>query len=115
MGRQLTGVDDLFDSGQKLIQNFEYVAEDLRSIVGDEEFKKAAKGTFVNGEKVFANLESASADLKDAAASTKVVMARLRDGEGTAGKLLKEDKVYKDLEAFVADIKKNPWKLLKKG
>ena len=115
VGRQLTGVDDLFDSGQKLIQNFEYVAEDLRSIVGDEEFKKAAKGTFVNGEKVFTNLESASADLKDAAASTKIVMARLRDGEGTAGKLLKEDKVYKDLEAFVADIRKNPWKLLKKG
>jgi len=115
IGRQLTGMDDVFDSGQKLIQKMEYVAEDLREITGDKEFGKAVKGTFVNGDKTFANLESASADLKDAAASTKVVMARLRDGEGTVGKLLKEDKVYKDLEAFVADIKKNPWKLLKKG
>ncbi len=114
VGRQLTGMDDVFDSGQKLIQKMEYVADDLRSLVGDEEFKNAAKGTFVNGEKTFSNLESATADLKDAAASTKVVMGRLRDGEGTLGKLLKEDKVYKDLEAFVSDIKKNPWKLLKK-
>ena len=115
VGRQLTGVDDLFDSGQKLLQKMEYVAEDMKDIVGDEEFKKAAKGTFVNGEKTFANLEAASADLKDAAASTKIVMGRLRDGEGSVGKFLKEDKIYKDVEAFVADIKKNPWKLLKKG
>lgn len=115
IGRQLTGMDDVFDSGQKLIQKMEYVAEDVRELVGDPEFKKAAKGTFVNGEKTFANLESATADLKDAAASAKVVMGRLRDGEGTVGKLLKDEKIYKDIEAFVADLKKNPWKLLKKG
>ncbi len=115
VGRQLTGVDDMFDSGQKLIQKFEYVAEDLREIVGDPEFKKAAKGTFVSGEKTFQNLEAATADLKEASASAKIVMARLRDGEGTVGRLLKDDKVYKDLEMFVADIRKNPWKLLKKN
>jgi phospholipid/cholesterol/gamma-HCH transport system substrate-binding protein len=115
VGRQLTGMDDVFDSGQKLLQKMEYVAEDLREVVGDPEFKKAAKGTFVQGEKTFQNLESATADLKESAASMKVVTGRLRDGEGTIGKLLKEDRIYKDLEAFVADIKKNPWKLLKKS
>jgi phospholipid/cholesterol/gamma-HCH transport system substrate-binding protein len=46
--------------------------------------------------------------------ATNTVMGRLRDGEGTIGKLLVEEKIYQDLEAFVEDIKKHPWKLLHK-
>ena len=46
--------------------------------------------------------------------SVKTVVDRLKDGQGTIGKLLTEDKIYKDLEAFVEDIKNNPWKLLNK-
>ncbi|OGW75857.1 MAG: hypothetical protein A2Z72_04330 [Omnitrophica bacterium RBG_13_46_9] len=46
--------------------------------------------------------------------SANIVMGRLRDGKGTIGKLLVEEKIYNDLEAFVEDIKKNPWKLLHK-
>ena len=84
-------------------------------VVGDEEFKTHAKGLFVNGDKVATNLAETSEDLKDAVKSAKIVMARLRDGEGTVGKLFKEDKVAKDLEAFVADIKAHPWKLLKRN
>ena len=114
VGKQLTGVDDLFDSGQQLIQRAEYMVNDLREVVGDAEFKKSLKGTFVNSEKTFANLESAAADLKAASASAKVVLSRLENGEGSIGKLLKDEKIAKDIEAFVEDIKKNPWKLLKK-
>jgi len=46
--------------------------------------------------------------------STTAVMNRLKDGKGTIGKLLVEEKIYDDLEAFVADIKQHPWKLLHK-
>ncbi len=46
--------------------------------------------------------------------STNIVMGRLKEGEGTIGKLLVEEKIYNDLEAFVADIKAHPWKLLHK-
>jgi len=31
--------------------------------------------------------------------------------EGTVGKLLFDDKLYNDLDSFIVDIKKNPWKL----
>lgn len=55
--------------------------------------------------KVYENL----AGLTD---SVTVIVNRLKNGEGTIGKLLTEDKIYKDLEAFVEDIKNNPWKLL---
>ena len=115
VGKQLTGMDDLFDSGQQLIKKMEYAVEDIREVTGDPEFKKSVKGTFTNSDKVMQDLSETSADLKDAAKAAKIVLERMRDGEGTIGKLLKEDKIAKDLEAFVADIKKNPWKLLKKS
>jgi len=61
----------------------------------------------VSMAKVFENLSG----LTD---SVKTVVDRLKNGQGTVGKLLTEDKIYKDLEAFVEDIKNNPWKLLNK-
>ena len=47
--------------------------------------------------------------------SANAVMTRLRDGEGTIGKLLSEEAVYNNIEAFTDDIRKHPWKLLHKG
>lgn len=55
--------------------------------------------------KVYENL----AGLTD---SVTVIVNRLKNGEGTVGKLLTDDKVYKNLEEFTEDIKRNPWKLL---
>ena len=53
-------------------------------------------------------------DLSGLTESVKVIMDRLKNGEGTIGKLLTRDEIYQDLEAFVEDIKNNPWKLLNK-
>ena len=61
----------------------------------------------VSMAKVFDNLSA----LTD---SVRVVVDRLKNGEGTIGKLLTRDKINQDLEAFVEDIKNNPWKLLNK-
>jgi phospholipid/cholesterol/gamma-HCH transport system substrate-binding protein len=55
-----------------------------------------------------------SEDLKDLADSAGVVMGRLDRGEGTIGRLLAEDTIYRELEAFVKEIRANPWKLFKK-
>ena len=52
--------------------------------------------------------------LTELAKSAKTVVERLKNGEGTIGKLLTEEKIYNDLEDFVADIKAHPWKLLSK-
>jgi len=46
--------------------------------------------------------------------STSVVMDRLKEGEGTIGKLLTDETIYNNLEEFTSDIKKHPWKLLKR-
>jgi phospholipid/cholesterol/gamma-HCH transport system substrate-binding protein len=36
---------------------------------------------------------------------------RIKNKEGTVGKLLYDDTVYKELEALMTDLRKNPWKI----
>jgi len=40
---------------------------------------------------------------------------KVKDAEGTIGRLLYDDTVYKEIEAMILDIRQNPWKLLWKG
>ena len=57
-------------------------------------------------------MEKFTEDLASLADSIKVIVEKIRKGEGTIGKLLMDQAVYDNLEAFTADIKKHPWKLL---
>jgi len=59
-------------------------------------------------------MDELTRDMQRLATSAKVVMQRLEKGEGTIGKFLTEEKIYNDVEAFVEDIRKHPWKLLHK-
>lgn len=115
VGKEHSNMDDVLASGQRLIGKMDYAIDNVNEVVANPEFKSATKGTFVSADKVAKNLVEASEDLKDAAKSARIILARMRDGEGTMGKLLKEDKIAKDLEAFVVDIKSHPWKLLKRN
>lgn len=38
-------------------------------------------------------------------------ITRINNEEGTVGKLLYDDSIYNELEAFVVDLRKHPWKL----
>ncbi|MCM8781948.1 MAG: MlaD family protein [Candidatus Omnitrophica bacterium] len=63
-------------------------------------------------EEVTKTMKELSDTAKAVTESAKVILERLENGEGTIGKLLTEEKIYNDLQAFVDDIKKHPWKLL---
>ncbi|TRZ95465.1 MCE family protein [bacterium] len=39
-------------------------------------------------------------------------LIKIKNGEGTVGKLISSDEIYNQLEALVTDLRKNPWKLL---
>lgn len=73
----------------------------------------------VSGEEIIGHdpipTELIAEKVNNIADSVNIIMTRLEEGEGTIGKLLVEEKVYDDLEAFVEDIKKHPWKLLHKS
>ena len=115
------GLQKITESGSRLIDKFQLTADSLNKVVSDPEFQSSVKNTFGkaantfgNAEVMTKNLTEASEDIKDAANSAKIILARLRDGEGTVGRLLKDDTIAKDLEAFVKEIKAHPWKLLKR-
>ena len=59
-------------------------------------------------------MEKFTEDLAKLADSVRTIVDKIKNGEGTMGKLLMDEAVYDNLEAFTADIKKHPWKLLMK-
>jgi len=59
-------------------------------------------------------MENLTDTMNQLAVSATALLKKLEQGEGTIGKLLTEDKIYRDLEDLVADIKAHPWKLLNK-
>ncbi len=46
--------------------------------------------------------------------SLETILAKIQKGEGTLGKLVYDDTLYQELEAFVREIKTHPWRLMKK-
>lgn len=108
-------LEDVAESSRRLIANVDTAINNVNELMGDPAFKKSVKETFRQTDAFAGNLDHIAEDLKEASRSAKIVLGRIRDGEGTVGRLLKDDKIARDLEAFVADIKKNPWKLLKRG
>ncbi|HTL70328.1 MAG TPA: MlaD family protein [Candidatus Eisenbacteria bacterium] len=127
-GKTPVSMEKISEAGNRLIQKLEFAVDNINHVVADPGFQNSVKGTFGKAEGTFgkaegamdsaqamiADLKGMSTDLKEAANSAKIVLGRLRDGEGTVGRLLKDDKMARDLEAFAADIKAHPWRLLKR-
>ena len=42
------------------------------------------------------------------------ILKRIESGEGTLGKLVSDDSLYQDMRELMADLKRNPWKLLQR-
>lgn len=59
-------------------------------------------------------MEKVTENLAVLSDSVRAIVEKIRKGEGTVGKFLMDDAVYRNLEEFTADIKKHPWKLLNK-
>ena len=120
-GKNPVGFEKMTESGERVLGKIEKTFDHVNQVVADPEFKQSVKDTFVkasgtfgNAEVVAKNLMQTTEDLKDAAHSARIILGRLKDGEGTVGHLLKDDTIAKDLEAFVKEIKEHPWKLLKR-
>ncbi|MDP2939593.1 MAG: MlaD family protein [Candidatus Omnitrophota bacterium] len=102
-GDQLVGVDpiameELAEMGRKIALKLEDSLEGFNEVVKDEVNRKSLKEMIEN--------------LKNLSDSANTVLSRVKDGQGTVGKLLYDEKIYNDLESFAEDIKKHPWKLL---
>ena len=54
-------------------------------------------------------------NVKDIVDSLSESISRIKNKEGTVGKLLYDDALYNELQGLVADIRRNPWKLFWKA
>lgn len=60
------------------------------------------------------SLASILYQIKDLADASSEIMEGLNTGRGSLGKFLTDDRLYNNFVEFSAEIKKNPWKLLKR-
>jgi len=51
----------------------------------------------------------------DIASDFKETMGKIKNGEGTVGKLLMDDSIYNNIEYITEDLRNNPWKIFWKG
>lgn len=57
---------------------------------------------------IFNNAENILSNLNDG-------IARIKNKEGSLGKFIYDDAIYNEMQSFVADVRKNPWKLFIKA
>ncbi len=50
--------------------------------------------------------------LEKAIDSMDAILKQIKSGDGTVGRLIFDDALYKDIEAIIKDVKAHPWKLL---
>jgi phospholipid/cholesterol/gamma-HCH transport system substrate-binding protein len=98
--------------------DFAAVSKTARGLTTDKEAQLRA--TLDNFSKAAENLNLVAGRLDSLRSSLQVISSRVEHGQGTLGKLVNDDRVYKDLNAsilalrlLIEDIKANPKKYLK--
>lgn len=124
-GVPLVAVDELIDRAHEILSHLATLLdkfmtggegpgslEDLKTLIRNVSSLSGALDASLkapNGEmhQSIQNIESSSASLNH-------ILGKIEKGDGTLGKLLMDDEIYKEMEALVKDVRAHPWKLLKK-
>ena len=97
-GSDPVSTEELARSTKELIEKIATLTESINKIAGDDSLRTSLKNTF-------SNIEALSGDLRDFLSSAK-------QGNGTIGRLMSDDTLYKHVDEVILDIKAHPWKLL---
>lgn len=100
IGDDSISMRELGEMGRKIAQKLDESITGISEVFKDETTRTSLKDLVIN--------------LRGTTESLNAIFARIKNGEGTFGKLLFDDTLYKDLEALAGDLKANPWKLLRK-
>ena len=100
------------------IENFRSMSEQMDEMVRSNQAK--VDTTLTHAALASARFDRMTARLESAAESLELVMKRLEHGQGTLGRLSRDDKLYKELlqttqnlNDLVRDIRKNPKRYVK--
>ena len=97
------------------MSKIERLVDSLSTIIDDKEVQDSIKETVKNSKDLSDDLRLLTNELRDLTHTAQGILDKIDRGEGTVGKLISDDKVYRDMEELIIDLKKHPWKLLQKG
>lgn len=97
-GVPLVAVEELMDRAHEVLNH-------LSSLSGS--LSDSFKGPEGDWYQSFQNIESSTA-------SMSAILKKIEVGEGTLGKLVMEDALYQEMDAFAKDVRAHPWKLIRK-
>lgn len=97
-GHDPVSTEELTRDTKEMLAKIADMVESITKVVEDEEFRVSVK-------KTVSNLEALSSEMRD-------LVIQAREGNGTIGRLMSDDKLYRDIDDMILDIKANPWKLL---
>ena len=103
-GQDSVAVTQFMNTGYEVVAQLNKTISAIHSIVADEETRAALKGAVANSQEV-------TASLKKLLDNTNLLVERINRGEGTIGRFLVEDEIYRDVQATVKDLRAHPWKL----
>ncbi len=97
-GQDPVSTEELTRETKKTLVRIDNMIGSIDKVVGSDEMRTSIKNTF-------SNLEALSLEMKE-------FVAMAKNGGGTIGRLLTDDKIYNDIDDMIIDIKRHPWKLL---
>lgn len=68
-----------------------------------------------NEEQIGTTLDNAqviSQDLADASGDVREIVRRIEQGEGSIGRLLRDEEIFEDMREFVRELKRRPWRII---
>ena len=97
-GVPLVAVEEVIDKAHEIMDHLASVTDKFKTSLEDQ-------GTL---EESLKNIQSSTASLSN-------VLGKIEKGEGTLGKLLMQDELYQEVDAFAKDVREHPWKLVRKS
>lgn len=92
--------------------NQEVLSEKIMLVANNLEQTIAGVNHIINDEENIASIRQTFKNLSDVTGGLKDIIVKVNTGQGTVGKLLSDDQLYKNVEGLTSDLKQNPWKLL---
>jgi phospholipid/cholesterol/gamma-HCH transport system substrate-binding protein len=107
-------VADLAETSKHARAEVPGVLRDTRSLVANlERTAGALKPEDVERlRQTLARFETLAGELNKMSTTAGSLLAGIQKGEGTAGMMVKDPKVYQDLRDLLDDLKKHPWKFI---
>ncbi len=107
IGRDSIPLAQLADLGYQIAKKLDNTIDGLREIFVSEESRESLKITLKNLRELSENFNKLVKDTDEA-------VIKLKEGEGTLGRFLSDPTLYNEMLELVRDIKRHPWKLLRR-